>query len=428
MLLSFKINNFKSICDLELKTNFNEGKAPNGYMSNPSIVFLSSGEKNKQRIVPVTSIFGSNASGKTNIIEAIDTFQDIIKGEKLSDGNFYKPNLILLPKNDTSFEMKFVLDEGLYTYVIEYNFYGVVSEKLVLNDNPIFEINDNIIKQISINNGLIYNYEKIVEIYNVQCLNASKKYQIQSLLSVLATEYQNLIPNLTKAYDFMNSKIMICMANKPCSTSMSIDLYSKIVGNKQKAIDDVIKHIKNFDVDIENIEMEKVEIEARNLWSQDNFDLIDFNKNTGIIKGNKIFSIHKNLLNEPVKLDFSEESSGTQIMSSLLCIILAILKTGGVVILDELDRSLHPLIVVQIVKLFKDKRYNQKNAQLIFTTHCSDLLENNFLRTSEISIINKTKKEGTTIKRLSDLNIRNIINFRKVYLQGMLGGIPQAYI
>ena len=220
------------------------------------------------------------------------------------------------------------------------------------------------------------------------------------------------------------------MENRPCTTTQSLDIYSNVIGDRQKAIDEIIKLIKNFDVDIENIEIEKIETEAVNLLSlkRKSFDITDFNKLTGRIRGNKLFSIHKSLLNEIVKLDFCEESKGTQIMSSLLGIILATLKTGGIVVIDELDKSLHPLIVIQIVKLFKDKRFNKNNAQLIFTTHCSDLLENGLLRTSEVAIVNKTKKDGSSIERLSDLNIRNVINFRKVYLQGMFGGIPQAYI
>ena len=86
-------------------------------------------------------------------------------------------------------------------------------------------------------------------------------------------------------------------------------------------------------------------------------------------------------------------------------------------------------MLLQIIKLFKDKDYNKKNAQLIFTTHNTDILDSELLRVSEVMITNKTNKTGTQINKLSDYpDIRNINNFRKRYLDGEFSGIPYAYI
>ena len=81
--------------------------------------------------------------------------------------------------------------------------------------------------------------------------------------------------------------------------------------------------------------------------------------------------------------------------------------------------------------MFKDKDYNKKNAQLIFTTHATDILSEEIFRISEVSFINKNLKQGTTTKRISDFkekDIRNVTDFRRLYWNGMLGGIPYPYI
>ncbi|MCA6070703.1 MAG: hypothetical protein LE180_06335, partial [Endomicrobium sp.] len=76
-----------------------------------------------------------------------------------------------------------------------------------------------------------------------------------------------------------------------------------------------------------------------------------------------------------------------------------------------------------------------KNAQLVFTTHCTDILEADILRFLEVATVNKNLNEGSTIRRISDFkdslefkNIRNTTDFRKLYLQGVFKGIPFPYI
>lgn len=82
-----------------------------------------------------------------------------------------------------------------------------------------------------------------------------------------------------------------------------------------------------------------------------------------------------------------------------------------------------------ITRLFKDKRYNTKNAQLICTLHCTDLLEDELTQKSEIAIVSKTKKKGTKITKLSEFeDLEDISDYRKHYLLGDFSGIPQAYI
>jgi AAA15 family ATPase/GTPase len=143
----------------------------------------------------------------------------------------------------------------------------------------------------------------------------------------------------------------------------------------------------------------------------------------------EINSYHKDILGNEVQFNFRDESAGTQRVACLLGLVLAALRTGSVLVVDELGNSLHPLLLAEIVRMFKDKRYNTSNAQLIFTAHNTDIMEQDMMRISEIGFVNRTMKNGTTFSRVSDFKgIRNVTNFRKQYLEGIFSGIPYPYI
>jgi AAA15 family ATPase/GTPase len=128
-------------------------------------------------------------------------------------------------------------------------------------------------------------------------------------------------------------------------------------------------------------------------------------------------------------MDFDDESEGTKRLVCLLGVMLSALEQGHVLVVDELDNSIHPMLFVELVRLFKEKRYNSHNAQLIFTTHNTDIMDRDLMRISEIAIVGKNSKRGTTIARISDFEgIENVTKFRKLYLQGRFSGIPYPYI
>jgi len=110
-------------------------------------------------------------------------------------------------------------------------------------------------------------------------------------------------------------------------------------------------------------------------------------------------------------------------------LVLHALNVGGLLIIDELECSLHPLLMREIVMLFKKRSRNPNGAQLVFSTHNTDILDDSILRLSEVSLMRKTLANGTITRRLVDIrdegeDIRNVTNFRKQYLDGLYSGIP----
>lgn len=130
---------------------------------------------------------------------------------------------------------------------------------------------------------------------------------------------------------------------------------------------------------------------------------------------------------EGLILDLSEESRGIQKLFEIGGPLLDILLKGQVLIFDELETSLHPLLARKIIELFTDKKYNKKGAQLLFSTHDTNLLDLDFLRRDQIWITEKGRETNYSTKLvcLSQIKgIRKDENIQKGFLQGKYTKIP----
>jgi uncharacterized protein len=104
--------------------------------------------------------------------------------------------------------------------------------------------------------------------------------------------------------------------------------------------------------------------------------------------------------------------------------LLDIIKRGSVLVIDELDRSLHPLIVRQIVQVFQSEATKGCKAQLIFSTHDTSLLDSKLLRRDQIWLAEKKQDQSSRLVPLADFSPRKSEALEKGYLGGRYGGIP----
>ncbi|MFI4963502.1 MAG: ATP/GTP-binding protein, partial [Legionellales bacterium] len=125
-----------------------------------------------------------------------------------------------------------------------------------------------------------------------------------------------------------------------------------------------------------------------------------------------------------------EESTGTNKLFNCSAIILTALTLGNTLSLDELDASLHPLMTLAITKLFNSNENNPKNAQLIFTTHDTNLLSKGGFRRDQIYFIEKDNYEASHLYSLAEFKepggkkVRKDRSFEEDYIQGRYGAIP----
>jgi uncharacterized protein len=124
------------------------------------------------------------------------------------------------------------------------------------------------------------------------------------------------------------------------------------------------------------------------------------------------------------EFEYGDESQGTQKLFALAGPLLDIIKQGKTLVIDELDRSLHPLLVRQIVRTFQDPALNSSGAQLFFTTHDTTLLDQTLLRRDQIWLAEKTAEQSSILVPLSEFSPRKGEALEKGYLAGRYGGVP----
>jgi predicted ATP-dependent endonuclease of OLD family len=210
---------------------------------------------------------------------------------------------------------------------------------------------------------------------------------------------------------------------------LSVEILADAMGGDQvAALREITDLVRRADIEISAINITETEIGADD--TPHRVSLLKQNRVTGTQHSVSITATHQDIGGNLVLLNFiKHESAGTQRLASLIGLILHALKTGGVFLVDELECSLHPLLMREIVLLFKRRSYNPKGAQLIFTTHNTDILDDSILRLSEIILVRKTLANGTLVRRLVEArnegeDIRNVTNFRKQYLAGFYSGVP----
>lgn len=130
---------------------------------------------------------------------------------------------------------------------------------------------------------------------------------------------------------------------------------------------------------------------------------------------------------EPVTFELEDESAGTQTWFRLIGPAFAALRLGRVLLLDEIDASLHPRLSARLIEIFQDPQTNTRGAQLVFTSHDTSLL--NSLNRDEVWLTEKTPNATTRLVGLADFGgdrVRRSLNLERAYLQGRFGAVPQV--
>lgn len=366
-------------------------------------------------------IYGANASGKSNFIKSILFLRDLV----LVSGNLSpQQELNFLPfvlnsktqNQPSEFEITFYWNQTIFRYGFTGNRKSILKEWLYIKETReslVFERNGN-------NVEIPKKYEILRE------LKSKKMIRPNALLLSIAAQFNDKISKDVFQW-FANLNIVFGLIDQLYND------YSITLLEDPQNREIMLSLLKVADFGIEDLKI--IETEGSNIAftiKGSDFQNPSFTKGKSVIKNLKSI---KHVLNEKgqietvIEVPFELfESEGTKKFFHLLGPILDTLKYGKILIVDELDTKLHPLLTQRIVKLFNSNNTNPKNAQLIFATHDTQLLDAKTFRRDQIWFAEKKIDGSTSLYSLIDFKKgktpRNDEKLGKNYIYGKYGAIP----
>ena len=400
MLIRFSFKNFKSFKD----ENCLDMEATSLKEHEYNVAKTDSTE-----ILKVSAIYGANASGKTNVLQAF---------------SYMKKRILVSDDSKVNSPMD---EENIYSFMINDNPISLEVEILAKN-NKIYKYGFDILKDKIISEWL---YEKRInkfyEIFernnnNVQIMKVKNKlFDLANiddkslfLKSFRAIDKSN--EDFNSVYEwFMNSNYLD-LGDPKFEDALNKRISLRIVED-EKYRSELLAFIKTFDATIDSINISPTSLE-------------EIKNTNGVVKVELVHNYEDGKKALPISL----ESNGTMKMFHLFDFFMDALKNGMVLFVDELDAKLHPLLTRYIINLFHNSEKNIGNGQLIYSTHDTVNLNKETFRRDEIWFAEKDKNGISEIYSLSDYimedengnakKVRNDATYNKDYLTGRYGAIP----
>ncbi len=415
MIEEFNFGNFWSFKD-EQTLNLTAAKIKSFHPSIDKRNVIEIDEKIS--LIKSKAIYGANASGKSNIIKALVTFIRIVTSSVKDDKilNFIEPFKLSVnkEKEPTFFQLVFRIKNTRYRYGFEADENCIKSEWLFYTPNKreqtlfireeqeILEVNDKHFDEGSKFISLLDDEENTI-------------FRTNSLFltSLASFGFGKMSKSIIKS---ISSIIVINGLGHSGMYSTAGDALDDL--NKKKFILDFLKNADTGINDIENIEITK-----DNLPEDADDDLKKgFKKGNIVVSSRSQYDGKERVGNIPFILS-GQESEGTIKMFELSPFIYNALNEGRTLIIDEFDSRFHPLLTKKIVELFNSE--SNKNSQLVFTTHDTNLLSSEILRRDQIDFVEKDKYGESHLYTLVEIKgVRNNASFEKDYIQGKYGAIP----
>jgi AAA15 family ATPase/GTPase len=373
-------------------------------------------------VQPSAVIYGANNAGKSNLLKSLYAFKWLVtQSAKLNSDDPLKMNEYFwfdtqTQKTPTTFELDFIADNELrYNYQVSFDEQHILKEAL-------YCFNLNAQQKVTIATLFVREADKPIKFG--EGLRGKKK-EIESKLNpnqlFLSKADADGHTQLQPVYRFFAQKLQMELF---LSAEESDSVYSIKKTLRELSLDNQDVALQEF---IENIllqsqtgilALELAPAEVTHLRTE-----LPHKSYKEFKTVHKLFEGKKEIGMERIAL--SKESVGTHKLIAVSGLFYNALKKGQILVIDELDKSLHSLLTQTLIQLFHDPKTNPNQAQLIFTTHDATLWRAPFLSRGQKWILEKDETGATEIYSLADLTgVREKASFEDLYLSGRLGGTP----
>jgi AAA15 family ATPase/GTPase len=413
VLIEFRVTNFRSFKDTQV-LNMTASTATEWQTSHT----FESGQPSFPRMLRSAVLYGPNAAGKTNLLSALQFVQAFVLGSAASqEGHriFVKP--FLFDKNTrghpSEFELVFVEEQVRYQYGFTVDAERVQHEWLIAypkgRPQRLFER-----EYSSKSKKYTWTFSSNLKGDHLIWRNATRSNAL-----FLSTAVQLNSEQLKPVFHWFQHRLVVVAGATQLNPGLTIGLL-KTPDGKAK----VMRFVRNADLGIDDIALKSELIPAGMIGIQ-GIQITGPAPGASGAEFDRVQTLHKVAGDkEPVTLEMSDESSGTNKIINSAGAWLKVLTNGEVLFIDELDNSLHPMIVRFLIGLFHSVDANKKNAQIFFSTHDTSLLDGDLFRRDQIWFTEKDKRNASHLYPLLDFSPRKEEALGKGYLKGRYGALP----
>ncbi len=427
MLVSFSVTNFRSIGE-EVTLNM---VASNKLSDHPNHL-VPIGDTGKH-VLRAAVIYGANAAGKSNLIKAMDVARRLICESGAERRPIAAFRFRIGEPALSSFEFRFMVGAKVFVYGFDFQAGKYPAEWLAVvkgeEEIVLFERQDSNVEVADAGRKLFPNDRQTFEIFEALQGVPLRHDQLFLSRAITAVPEELQGETLRSIIKWFTTDLIVLPAS-----SRSIDILDRLYDDQKFRLF-CARFLNSVGTGVGGLKLETLERELtewerrrprepqrRRFGLRDDMDIIPKPDNPDYVIERKLFGEHF-ISDSKFHLPFSEESDGTQALLHLMPILASAPDETHVVVIDELDRSLHPLLCWEFVRFFSESCEGARR-QLIVTTHEAHLLNQELLRRDEYWFAEKDDSQQTRLVSLLDFKIRNDLKVDKGYLSGRFGAIP----
>ena len=379
------------------------------------------------KILPVIGLYGKNASGKTNLLKGLKHIYDMVILSHSFDPArpipFYTPFAFTKEKNkESKFEITFMINEKRYVYGFSHDSLEIKEEYLyVFNSSKPSKIFDK-----DINTQEVYTFGQ-----NYSGLKdyVGKTHKNKLFLST-AAQWAADQKEINDIYNFFRNGMVYYQ--KDCgipSVEFENETTSLLIEdeNARKFFKTLISYL---DLEIEDIKPTKIPVDLNELPEEVKKIIEAARNGDKNLEATSVKTLY-NINGVNYDLDLKQESNGIQKIYQLFPLLYHGLNSKKIIVIDEIETGLHPLLIKGIIKLFQNKNINKHNSQLFFTTHITHILDLELLRRDQIWFTEREldNEYSTEVYSLADVKgVRTSDNIEKEYLKGEYVKTPREIL